>query len=312
MVEISVIIPIKDAESTITNTIHSIVKSAGSLELEIIVVDDSSSDASFATVKNLSYEQVVLMKNEGSGIANALNSGLCAARGRYIARCDADDFFSPDRLLLQWQWLETHPEFGAICGRFAAIEHEKGPIITLGSEDRCEISKELRNGITRTSLCTFLIRKNAAKSTGSFRPFFIISEDIDYQLRLGENTRVYYQPRIEYYYRLHETSVTHSSAPNQRTFFDNCALQFQKERKKMGQDSLQKDQAPIIPQPINSPKKQANTHFYNLLEGSIWKQYACGNKQQAIKQSLTLLKKRWWKPSAWKIFLTITARSVRK
>jgi glycosyltransferase involved in cell wall biosynthesis len=49
---------------------------------------------------------------------NSLNTGINAARGKYIARMDADDVMEPERLEVQFEYMETHPETNA-CGSYA-------------------------------------------------------------------------------------------------------------------------------------------------------------------------------------------------
>lgn len=96
--DISVIIPAFNAESHIERAIKSVFDSAGSATVEVIVVDDCSSDQTAVVVENLigAYPQLFLQRqpvNSGAGVCR--NIGMSVAKGRYLAFLDADDYYLP-------------------------------------------------------------------------------------------------------------------------------------------------------------------------------------------------------------------------
>ena len=97
---ISFIIPTYNAEKTIQNTINSILKqSETSLEYEIIVVDDGSTDNTKNIIQELeSNEKIKYYNKENSGVAETRNYGVQKANGEYIIFVDADDYVSQDLL----------------------------------------------------------------------------------------------------------------------------------------------------------------------------------------------------------------------
>ena len=85
-------------------------------DLELLVVDDASTDGGPEVVLALNDPRVRLVRNErNSGRAASANRGYDEARGEYVAVLDADDVQHPDRLLLQVAFMDAHPEVG-ICG----------------------------------------------------------------------------------------------------------------------------------------------------------------------------------------------------
>lgn len=105
-VEVSVLIPAYNAATTIGRAIASALRQTES-RLEIIVIDDASTDATIATTARLAAQDgrvQLLRQSINRGPAAARNRGLAKARGNWIALLDADDEFLPDRIgrLVAW------------------------------------------------------------------------------------------------------------------------------------------------------------------------------------------------------------------
>ncbi len=91
-------------------------------DFEIIAVDDASTDRTLALLKKRSVGDSRLRvlstaKGAEQGIVAALNHGVSAAQGRYIARMDADDICRPERLRLQADFLDVHADVGLVASR---------------------------------------------------------------------------------------------------------------------------------------------------------------------------------------------------
>ena len=97
---------------------------------------------------------------------------------------------------------------------------------------RADGSYELRNSVGRSHMCAYLFRTAIVRKLGGCRTFFVTAEDVDLQLRLSEITRIWYDPRPAYMYRLHDASITHVQKSAERTFFEQCARRFQEQRRK--------------------------------------------------------------------------------
>lgn len=90
---VSVIVPIFNAEKYLLACIESIAKQKINGDMEIICVDDGSSDNSICILRNLAsvYQQIQILQQSNQGLSAARNSGLDKARGKYIVFVDADD-----------------------------------------------------------------------------------------------------------------------------------------------------------------------------------------------------------------------------
>jgi glycosyltransferase involved in cell wall biosynthesis len=279
---VSVIMPVYNAERYITAALVSILKEE-KIPLEIIVVNDGSTDRSLDRVQELTDPRIRIVENQARGIATALNTGLAVAQGQFVVRCDADDLYPANRIAQQVEWLSQNPEFGAVCGSYAAID-PKGQVLVRfrnGIHPE-EITEELSAGYTRTHLCTYAIRTEILRSLGGFRPYFTTGEDIDLQLRLGEVCRVGYQPQLYYQYRLHQASITHTKSSVEREFFDEIARKFQAQRQTIGQDDLQRGTPPIPPKAGTHPALTAAQHIQKILLCQAWYEHQAGQKRQAL------------------------------
>ncbi|MBF2003622.1 MAG: glycosyltransferase [Synechococcales cyanobacterium M58_A2018_015] len=305
---VSILIPLYNAERFINTAVTSILQEQ-SIPLEVIVINNGSTDGSLDRLRSFSDPRLRLLSNPKRGIAEALNTGLAAARGQIIMRCDADDFYPQGRLQSQVEWLNQHPEFGAVCGSFTAIDAKGQPVVTFNNGSTAqEITGELRRGYTRTHLCTYAIRNDVLRILGGFRPYFVTGEDIDFQLRLGEVCRVWYCSAPVYHYRLHNASITHTRGSGEREFFDQIAREFQHQRQTRGQDDLQRG-VPPSPTSINSKRPlTATQHIQNCLLGRAWREHQAGQKLQALStglRSLMLL------PSNLTVWRSVLALAVK-
>jgi glycosyltransferase involved in cell wall biosynthesis len=95
---------------------------------ELIIIDDASEDATVAIITANKDSRITLLRSEKPlGIAPQANRGLALAKGKYIARMDADDISIPERLAMQVAYLEAHPNCG-ILGSAIDIINSRGRV----------------------------------------------------------------------------------------------------------------------------------------------------------------------------------------
>lgn len=112
MPRVTVLMPAYNAEPYLRGAVDSILAQTLS-DLELLVVDDCSTDSTPAMLESYSDPRLRVLRNDRNlGIAETLNRGLSAARGEYLARLDADDLAAADRLEKQVAFLDNHPDIG--------------------------------------------------------------------------------------------------------------------------------------------------------------------------------------------------------
>ena len=111
---LSVIIPVYNGERFLLEVIED-VRGQGHSRLEIIVVDDGSTDGTAALLAGLG-DQVRTVRQPNRGPAAARNLGIDLARGNVIAFQDVDDLWAPGALISLLSYLDDHPEVDIVQG----------------------------------------------------------------------------------------------------------------------------------------------------------------------------------------------------
>lgn len=122
MVKVSVIMPLYNAEKYVRQAIESILNQTYR-NLELIVVDDASTDRSYEIVQGMSDSRIHLYQNKNNrGIAQTRNKALQHAEGEYIAIMDDDDIAPPYRIEREVAFLDSHREAIAVGGHCRYID----------------------------------------------------------------------------------------------------------------------------------------------------------------------------------------------
>ena len=104
MIKVSVIIPVYNAHQYLNQCLDSLCRQTLK-EIEIICVDDGSTDQSLRILKKYAQcdSRIHILTQENKGAGAARNHGLCTAKGKYVSFLDSDDFFEPNMLELAYQ-----------------------------------------------------------------------------------------------------------------------------------------------------------------------------------------------------------------
>lgn len=175
---------------------------------ELLVVDESDSAETEEAVAACAAEDpriLYMRKPHKSRIAGALNFGLQKARGEYIAILDDDDaWVNPNKLRLQVEFLDSHPDHVACGGGYIVVNRE-------GQEKGRYLKAEQHDAIRKEALCanpmahsTVLFRKSAASAVGSYDETLPQFADWDFWLKMGLRGKLYNFPEYFLKYRMWE------------------------------------------------------------------------------------------------------------
>lgn len=121
---ISVVVPCFNAGRYLEASLASIF-AQDYPNIEVIVVDDGSSDGSLQRLQALqSQYPFELIAQANGGVSAALNRGLASARGKYVATPDLDDLMLPHSLSVRAEYLECHPETPCVGALVSFMDHE--------------------------------------------------------------------------------------------------------------------------------------------------------------------------------------------
>ena len=208
MTAISVIIPAYNAEQTIQETVQSVLKQTFS-DFEIIVIDDGSSDRTSDIVGEIADPRLKCFSYANGGVAMARNRGLSHATGEFIAFLDADDLWVSDKLELQFEALQKHPEAGvAYSWTYFLHEKEHQSYADTSSFYEGDVYAQLliRNFLHNGS--NPLIRKRAIDTIGLFDVTTVPSEDWDFYIRLSSVYPFALIPKPQVIYRQSSSSAS--------------------------------------------------------------------------------------------------------
>jgi glycosyltransferase involved in cell wall biosynthesis len=158
--EITVLMPVYNASRDLKAAIDSILTQSFK-DFELLIIDDGSQDDSVAVIEGYLAEDTrinLIKNNKNSGIVYSLNIGLELAKGKFIARMDADDISLPDRLRQQINLLNTSN--ADICGCHWLVMNENNKLTgaNLVPLNKGSLVSYLANGIVPFAHGSVMIR----------------------------------------------------------------------------------------------------------------------------------------------------------
>jgi len=205
--DISVLLPVKNGEKYIKDSLHNLLKTIGSSD-EILVIDDYSTDGT----KNIviteinNDDRIRYIKNSKPGLVNALNFGINESVNTWIARADVDDKYEINRLSEQRKnilantvgiftdydfFSESHDYLGTIP---SAIDANAVSVSLISSQ--------------RTAHPSILFNREAVINAGGYREIDFPAEDLSLWLRMSRLGDLISIPKTLLHYRLSPGSIT--------------------------------------------------------------------------------------------------------
>ncbi len=214
--DVSIIIPAYNAQDHIVECLDSIVNQTHDFKrIEVIVVDNGSSDATVKIVKeNFKFDNIKVLTEIEKGVSHARNTGLRNCIGKYVMFLDADDFLSTNAVSKLIEFFnKNYDQIDVVtytmCLYFSKEKekvHNRMKVFTKGSaiydvEDFFELSQTTVN----------VIFKNRREENCMFDTDLSVSEDADYNVQLVLcKGRLGFCSDAVYYYRKHDEASTKS------------------------------------------------------------------------------------------------------
>jgi len=264
-------------------------------DFEFLAFDDGSPDATADVLEAIASEdrRLVVHRREHGNYVDRLNEGLSMARGRYVARQDADDISEPDRLDQQVRLLEARPEVIAVVSRMTEIDPLGVTLnVTRHEPEHADIDAGLMAG-NGWSLPhpTAVFRREAVRMVGGYRPEALYAEDLDLFLRLAEAGELANVPEPLVRYRRHLRSVTYTRDRRQREVIRRAVAEA---RGRRGLPSGPRDDELVVFR-ARPPSRRA------LLQRWGWNALKQGEVAAARAHARALVRLAPWSPSAWKL-----------
>ncbi|GIV30328.1 MAG: hypothetical protein KatS3mg028_1394 [Bacteroidia bacterium] len=225
MTEFSVIIPSYNHSKYIIEAINSVLRNQD-VDLELIVIDDGSTDNSVELLQKINDKRMALYFQQNKGAHAAINKGLSVAKGKYISILNSDDLYFSGRLNVAKEVFSQEKSVGMFCSYIEVID-EKGktvgvkkgyrnlepwileyPEYSFRAQDNFYLPLLTENYISTTS--NFVFRRSVVEKVGLFTNLKF-THDWDYLLRTIKyfDIFIYEHPLIKY--RIHSSNTIHTN-----------------------------------------------------------------------------------------------------
>lgn len=232
---VSIIVPVYNAAPHLSATLESALGQTYA-EKEIIVVDDQSTDASYAIANRYVSKGVQVIRQPNSGAAVARNTGLAHAKGQYIQFLDAGDLLDPGKIEQQMVALNGAEDKVAVCN-YIQFSQEAG-LKTLSppdqsrfifsSDDPLDFMVRLLGGKGESNFIQtncWLVPRRLIEIAGGWRNYRCPDDDGEFFTRVVLTSNgIVYVPGVYNYYRISPGGVNQLSQNKNRKYLQNTLL----------------------------------------------------------------------------------------
>lgn len=204
----SIVIPLYNKEDYIEKTLESVLDQTYT-ELEVIIVDDGSTDNSVSIVNGFSDDRIKLISQNNSGVSIARNTGVANSQNPYVAFLDADDTWSINYLEEISKLITTYPE--SSCYVSALQKNNNNRIISYRSnhgDEGCLDYLEFISSGGIISSSSVVIKKSIFTKTSTFRAGYPLGEDVDMWIRVGMETSISFTNRVSVSFEVHPENTS--------------------------------------------------------------------------------------------------------
>lgn len=207
---VSVIMSVYNCRAYLADAIDSVCRQTFT-DFEFIVIDDGSTDGSAEIMDRAATldARLRVIRRPNTGLVGALNEGLAAARGEFVARMDADDLCAPERFSAQLRFLQENPGCVAVGAAVDLIDPVGRRLKTMRPPlAHGDIMKELLLGNGAALVhAAGIFRASALAAVSGYNPAFAgYGEDWDLFLRLSRQGTLANLGDVLYRYRMHPHS----------------------------------------------------------------------------------------------------------
>lgn len=261
---VSVVMSVYNSERYLRESVESILSQTFT-DFEFIIIDDGSVDKSNSILQSFTDPRIkVLSNNKNLGLIVSLNKGFDEAKGKYIARMDADDVSLPERLQKQVKFLDTNPGIGVVGTWIRSFDDRLGHILKFPTDQK--IIKAWLLFDNTFAHPSAMLRRSFLKSYHlHYDPNFKHVEDYDLWVRSSRFFDIATIGEVLLLYRRHENSISSSNRSNQINKTNEIRL---RQLKDMGFNPSSKEQT--LHNIVSTQDWNAIKNFEIIFEIKVW------------------------------------------
>ncbi len=207
----SVIIPTYNGSRFIEQTIRSVLNQTFS-NLELIVVDDGSTDNTASIIEKLASEdkRIILKKIPNSGGPTIpSNLGISLAQGKYIAFLDHDDEWKQDKLEKVLKVFEENKKIDIVCSAVEILQNETGKKQLSSLKRRINTKTDMLSGAYFNTFSMIVVKKEVFQSVGVLDTKLLVFGDYEFMARsIAADKEVFFIDEPLVVYRVHENNTS--------------------------------------------------------------------------------------------------------
>ena len=210
---VSIVLPVYNGEGRVHQAITSCLLQTHR-DIELVVVDDCSTDRTPEIVKSFDDPRIVYIRNvRNAGLPGALNIGFARTTGNYLTWTSDDNEYAPTAIAEMLRALRGSPEVDFVYADYTAYFE------STGETERRKLPDELALDRTNTVGACFLYTRRVYEIVGDFDVRMPLVEDYDYWIRVSKRFRMKHLPMDLYLYRYHAKSLTSTKLQQVRMLF---------------------------------------------------------------------------------------------
>lgn len=272
MLIVSVIIPAYNQGHFLAEAVNSVLAQTYP-HVEIIVVDDGSTDDTAVVARSFTDPRVRYVYKQNGGLSSARNEGLRHAQGQYISYLDSDDCFLPEKLAMLVGEMDAHSAVGFVAGQAIPVDEHGRHVGKKFDTPLPTDTKQLLLG-NPLHVGSVLVRRDWQDKAGFFDESLRSYEDWDMWLRLAQaGCQMRYVPQPVSLYRFHTAQMTRDG--RQMTTATFAVL-----------DKLFGD--PTLPSEWQAMKDRAYSQAYLRKTAQAYRNRDYNTGQESLRQAIAL------------------------
>jgi glycosyltransferase involved in cell wall biosynthesis len=207
---VSVVVPTHNRRDLLEETLGTVIAQRG-VDLEIVVVDDGSSDDTSAFVAAMADGRIEAIRHASArGVSAARNTGLEAATNPWVAFVDDDDLWAPDKLVTQIEAMRSDPGACWSCSAAVIVNHRMRPIRYQPPMPRRDLGDVLlSHNVIPGGASGVVLDTALARRVGGFDERLSVFADWDFWIRLGLASPIAAVARPLHAYRVHPAGMSY-------------------------------------------------------------------------------------------------------